>query len=241
MTVTAWDLLVEKRSTIAPSLRRQFWLPLRRLLKMFHVLPVVAAAAVFFLLAFDGQLTEIYVTYLEDSASPGVAATLLRLFAAAVGLGLISAILYEAHYRLSGPRISVIFSMNSEVGTGSRLQQVQDVSAIMIALAPWLGLAAGLLSTGSSLTGVFNKIRDAKADLSDFQHVPTPSGSAIADALLVLAVVMAWLAAAHLKSQSLQRAIMLVNPLAAVLVLWLLVGMPAFRSTTTMIFAALAM
>jgi hypothetical protein len=241
MTTTAWNLLGEKRATMAPSLRRQFWLPLRRLLKMFHVLPVAAAAAVFFLLGFDGQLTEIYVTYLEDIASPDVTVAVFRFVAAAICFGLISAVLHEAHYRLSGPRINVIFSMNSEVGTGSRLRQVQDVSAIIIALSPWLGLVAGLLSTGSSLTGVFNKIRDAKADLSDFQHILTPSGWAIAGALLVLAVVMAWLAASHLKSRSLQRAIMLLNPLAGLLMLWLLVGMPAFRSTATMIVAAFAM
>src|ERR1700683_3389007 len=115
MTVTAWDLLVEKRSTIAPSLRRQFWLPLRRLLKMFHVLPVAAAAAVFFLLAFDCQLTEIYISCLEDLASPAAAIMVLRFCAAALGFALISAVLYEAHYRLSGPRINVIFSMNAEV------------------------------------------------------------------------------------------------------------------------------
>src|SRR5208282_5739486 len=95
MTTTAWDLLVEKRASMAPSLRRQFWLPLRRLLKMFHILPVAAAAAVFLLLAFDGQLTEIYITYLEDVASPGVAVTVFRFVAAALGFALISAVLYE--------------------------------------------------------------------------------------------------------------------------------------------------
>jgi hypothetical protein len=239
MTTTAWELLVDKRATIAPSLRRQFWLPLRRLLKMFHVLPIAAAAAVFFLLAFDGQLTEIYITYLEGIASPEIAVTVFRFVAAALGFALISAVLYEAHYRLSGPRINVIFSMNSEVGTGSRLRHVQDVSAILIALSPWLGLAAGLLTTNASLTGVFNKIRDAKADLSAFQHVPIPSEWAIAAALLVLAIVMAWLAAAHLKSRALQRAVMLLNPLAGVLVLWLLVGMPELSLTAIRIAAAL--
>jgi hypothetical protein len=238
MTTTSWELLVEKRGTIAPSLRRQFWLPLRRLLKMFHVLPVAAAAAVFFLLAFDGQLTEIYITYLEDIASPEVVVTVFRFVAVALAFGLISAVLYEAHYRLSGPRINVIFSMNSEVGTGSRLRHVQDVSAILIALSPWLGLAAGLYKTNISLTDVFIKIRSANADLKAFGHVPIPSNWAIAGALLVLAAAMAWLAAAYLKSRSLQRAVMLLNPLAAVFVLWLLIGTPAFSPTTVKIVAA---
>jgi hypothetical protein len=233
MTSTSWDLLVEKRTSMAPSLRRQFWLPLRRLLKMFHILPVAAAAAVFFLLAFDGQLTEIYITYLENIASSGVGATVFRLFAAAAGFALTSAVLYEAHYRLSGPRINVIFSMNSEVGTGSRLRQVQDVSAIVIALSPWLGLVAGLLHTNAALTEVFNTIRKANAPLSTFQHVPTPSLGAIAGALSAMAVVMAWLAVSHLKSPALQRAVMILNPLAAVLVFWLLIGMPQFGSLAT--------
>src|ERR1700683_317643 len=51
---------------------------------------------------------------------------------------------------------------------------------------------------------------------------------------------MAWLAPAHLNSRSLQRAVMLLNPLAALLMLWLLVGMPAIGSATTRIFAGLA-
>jgi hypothetical protein len=238
MTATAWDLLAEKRATIAPSLRRQFWLPLRRLLKMFHVLPVAAAAAVFFLLGFDGQLTEIYITYLEDLGSPDVAVLVLRLVAAALSFGLISAVLYEAHYRLSGPRINVIFSMNSEVGTGSRLRQVQDVSATVIALSPWLGLAAGLLNTNAALTGVFNTLRKANAPLSTFQHVPIPTAGAIAGGLSALAVVMAWLAAAHLKKWGLQRAVMFLNPLAAVLVFWLLIGIPEFSSVAVRIVIA---
>jgi hypothetical protein len=240
MTITAWDLLAEKRATIAPSLRRQFWLPLRRLLKMFHVLPVAAAATVFFLLAFDGQLTEIYISYLEDVASAGFALAVFRFVAAAIGFALISAVLYEAHYQLSGPRINIIFSMNSEVGTGSRLRHVQDISATVIALAPWLGIAAGLLHTNASLTAVFNKIRDANTDPNTLQHVPTPSALAIAGALLALAAVMAWLAAAHLKSPSLQRAVMILNPLAAGLVFLLLVGLPTATLTKTMVITAIA-
>ena len=155
---SAWAVALQKRAEIAPSLRRQFWLPLRRLLKMFHILPVVAAVALFGLLALDGQLNEIYVSYMEDVASAGVLAMLIRFAAAAAGLALISAVLYEAHYRLSGPRISVIFSMNAEVGTGSHLEVVQDVSAIVIALSPWLGLFAGLLNANLSLNGLFETL-----------------------------------------------------------------------------------
>jgi hypothetical protein len=243
---SAWAVALQKRAEVAPSLRRQFWLPLRRLLKMFHMLPVIAAVALFGLLAFDGQLKEIYLSYMEEVASDGIFVMLIRFAAAAAGFALISAVLYEAHYRLSGPRISVIFSMNAEVGTGSRLGAVQDISAIVIALSPWLGLVAGLLNANVSLNGLFNVLDNAgvekldPAALPQLVHIPMPSAWAVAAAIIVLGIVIAWVAALNPKNYTLQAAIMVLTPPAAALIFLLLVGMPAPSFTLFQIGAVVA-
>jgi hypothetical protein len=240
MTTSAWALIQEKKAELPAALRRAFWLPLRRVLKMFHLLPVVAAFLLFGLLATDGQLREIYVSYLEDVGSGGFVLTVIRFAAAAAGFALISAVLYEAHYRLSGPRINVIYSMNSEVGTSSRLRHVQDVSAIVIALSPWLGLVGGLLHAKGYLAGLFETLRDAGVNPALIQHVPMPSAPAIAAAVMFLGLVMAWLAAANPKDQALQRAIMILTPPAAALLFLLLAGMPEGPITTFEILAIAA-
>lgn len=237
---SAWPLLLEKRAEIAPALRREFWLPLRRLAKIFHILPVAAAAALFVLLAFDGQLTEIYVSYMEDIASAGTATVVVRFVAAAFGFTLISAVLYEAHYRLSGPRIGIIYSMNAEVGTGSRLRQVQDVSAIVIALSPWFGIVAGLLNAKLSLAHLFKTLQKAKIDPADLQHVPEPSVWAVACAIAILGMVAASLVALHPKNRTLQRSVMMLTPLAAALMFRLLVDAPPLDSTAFRLGASLA-
>src|SRR5215510_3384468 len=93
------------------SLRRQVWQPLRRTLELFHVVPVTAAVIVFILLATDGQLREIYLSYLEDlKEGPDRLRTMTHLAAAAAGFMLLSAAFYEAHYQLSTMRINVIYS-----------------------------------------------------------------------------------------------------------------------------------
>src|SRR5882762_9069868 len=89
-------------------LRRRVWQPLRRMMEIFHVLPLTAAILVFLLLAYDGQLREIYIYYLEslNDPEPGQvastvvdsAATAAGFAAALAGFALISAILCEAHY-----------------------------------------------------------------------------------------------------------------------------------------------
>lgn len=239
MTST-WPLLVEKRAEIAPALRREFWLPGRRLINMFHLLPLTAAGILFLLLAFDGQLIEIYVSYLEDIRYAGFAMTAIRCATAAVGFALISAVLYEAHYRLSGPRISVIYSMNAEVGTGFRMRQVQAISATVIALAPWFGLVAGLLHANVSLVNLFGKLHEANTDPAKLEHVPEPLVGAVVAGILILGLVVSSLVAAHPKNRPLQRTIMMLNPLAAALVFRLLINAPPLSATAFRLGASLA-
>ncbi len=111
-------VLAAKAQALEMQLRRVFWHPLRRMMEIFHVLPLTAAVIVFFLLATDAQVREIYVGYLEDLNSrvtvgqptTTCASIFAAYAAAALGLALISAVLYVTHYRLSTMRINVMYS-----------------------------------------------------------------------------------------------------------------------------------
>ena len=121
--------LLEWFYELGPWLRRVFWQPLHQLLEIFHVFPLLAALVVFGLLAGDGQLREIYLSYLESLKSEPLWSA-ISLAAAALGLGLISAVLFEAHYLLSTTRINVIYSSNAKPGGGSKLHGLQRNAAI---------------------------------------------------------------------------------------------------------------
>lgn len=222
--MTTWELLEEKKDHVGPWLRRAFWLPLRSMLRMFHVLPVTAALVVLVLLATDGQLGEIYITYLEDLGSGEFAAMALRILAAAAGFALISAVLYEAHYLLSATRINVVYSNSEDLSNTSRLHPVQEVAATILALCPWLGLVAGLFHANVNLTKLATTLQDAKAAPTSMLHVPLPSAWAIIAAILVMGLAASSIVAAHPKRPRLQRAIILLSPPAAALLFVLLRG-----------------
>src|SRR5580658_4842740 len=149
MTTSA--VLAAKAQALDMQVRRVFWQPLRRMMEIFHILPLTAALIVVLFLATDAQVREIYVAYLEDlNPSTGLTPTAYismaaTFMAAAIGLALISAVLYVAHYRLSTMRINVINSSLSHQDARSMLRTVQRIAAIARALFPWLGIAAGLL------------------------------------------------------------------------------------------------
>src|ERR1700683_2787205 len=104
--------LAAKWRELGPLLHRKFWRPLRNTMEIFHVLPVIAAAVLFLLLATDGQFREIYISYLEGWGDHPLR-WLVSIVAGALLLALISAVLSEAHYALSTMRINVIYSSNS--------------------------------------------------------------------------------------------------------------------------------
>jgi hypothetical protein len=155
-------------------LRRRVWQPLRRMMEIFHVLPLTAAILVFLLLAYNGQLREIYISYLESlndpepgqvaSAVADSAATAAGFAAALAGFALISAILCEAHYWLSTMRINVVYSSLSNPESGSMLRRVQRWAAIGLALVPWLGVAAGLFRAKDYLAEIYPQLQTAGID-----------------------------------------------------------------------------
>jgi hypothetical protein len=86
---------------------------------IFHALPLVAVFILFVLLATDGQLRELYISLLESSTN--TPARLAAVAAAFVAIGLISAVLYEAHFALSTMRINIIYSSYSNPSAKSKL------------------------------------------------------------------------------------------------------------------------
>jgi hypothetical protein len=224
-------VLAEKVRELGPHLRRGFWQPLHRATQIFHVLPLTAALIVFFLLATDGQLREIYLSYLEDlkfypdpaglpaaggtAWTTGFVAAAPGLVMAAVGLALIGAVLYAAHYWLSTMRISVIYSSNSNPGAGSRLPGLQRVAALALALVPWLGVVAGLWGAGSYLADRYRLLNGTKIDaamLDRMQFLPVPSAWTIAVAVILLGLVMAVFLDVYRKTPLLRGAVVVILP-----------------------------
>src|ERR1700722_15560216 len=108
---------------LEPYLRRAFWRPLRLIMEIFHVLPLAAATAVFFLLAWNAQIREVYLTYLEnisDVRNDRILSTTVALAAAAMTFTLLSALLYAAHYGLSTMQLDVVYANRSNPESASR-------------------------------------------------------------------------------------------------------------------------
>jgi hypothetical protein len=233
LAMSSWALLREKEGEFGPWLRRAFWLPVRGTLRTFHVLPVIAAAVVFVLLATDGQLREIYASYMEDIGTANFFATAFRLAAAAFAFTLISAVLYEAHRLLSAGRAESIHASSADLALGARPRPVREAAAIVLALSPWLGLAFGLLNAKFYLADLFAKLQQAGATgLDRMQHVPMPSSAAIVAGILLLGLVLSYLVAASPKNPLLQRAVIIANPPTATLLFLLLETAPQKNPST---------
>jgi hypothetical protein len=233
-TMTALDLLKDKRGEFGPWLRRAFWLPLHGMLRIFHVLPVCAALVVFVLLASDGQLREIYTSYMEDLGTAGLMAVALRLAVAAFALALISAVLYEAHYLLSSERFDMIYSRTAGSGSGSSLHHVREVAAVVLALSPWLGIFVGLLNDKFYLADLFAKLQNEGATgLGSMQHVPMPGPLAIIAGIIVFGLALSYFVAADPKNRTLQSVIIVVTPATAALLFLLLTSSAQVNPSTS--------
>jgi hypothetical protein len=209
-------------------LRRRLWQPLRQMMQIFHVLPLAAAILLFMLLATDGQVRELYISYLEDLNDRW---TLVGLIAVLAGFALISAAFYVAHYQLSMMRINVIYSNLSNPETGSMLRGLQRMAAIGIVLVPWLGLLAGLFGAIQYLAGRFAQLQD-KIDperLRKMQHLPEPNTVAIVVSTVLLGLVVAVFLDRYREYRMLRRAVIGAIPFAASALLLLLTEPPFER------------
>jgi hypothetical protein len=219
------DVLAERWEGIGPSLQRSFWKPLRNMMEIFHPLPPLAALLVFGLLATDGQFREIYIAQLEGpNGNAGAwAASIVTAF---VALGLISAVLYEAHYSLSTVRLKVVYSSYANAEVASRLRMLQRTAAFILVLLPWLGIAAGLFGARNFVAQRYCHLLTVaevpQSELSDMQHLLTPGSWIIAGALAFLGVAIAVFSSVDQQNRIAQRAVACVAPALAFLLFLLL-------------------
>ena len=211
-------------------LRRRVWQPLRRMMEIFHILPLTAAVLVFLLLAYDGQLREIYISYLESLTDPkpgqaastvaDSAATAAGFAAAVAGFALISAILCEAHYRLSTMRINVVYSSLSNPEAGSMLRRVQRWAAIGLALVPWLGLAAGLFGAKDYFAEIYPQLQTAGIDpgqIKSMQELLPKAGiPSITMATIFFALVVGFVVDCYRRHAAVQGVVIGATPFVAI-------------------------
>jgi hypothetical protein len=225
--MTMSEALASKWEELGPFLRRAFWQPLHRMMAIFHILPLTAALIVFFIFATNGQLREIYLSYLENlSGSHWIAAT-AGFTAAAAALTLLSAVLYLAHYELSTMRIGVVYSSYSNPEARCRLRILQRVAAVILALFPWLGLVAGLFGALLYLIERYDRLKGAGVtdhDLTLMLHLQAPSPWEIAIAAVALGVSIAFFLDFYRNNRFVQWAGIFITPLTAAVLLILLIN-----------------
>ncbi len=236
---------------LGQSLRRRVWRPLRRSMEIFHVWPAVAALLIFLLFAYDGQLREVYISYLETvpntgPGDPTVVAVALRIIAALAGLALLSAMLSEAHFSLSAMRIGIVYSRLSNPEAHSLLRSLQRSAGVALALAPWLGVAFGLVHAKDYVENVYPQLRSAGIDPRQIevmqQLLPGAGNFSIIVAILFLALVASALVDRHRRHAAVRNIVFAATPLAAAgLFLHLTNAQHEARGTGQMIAALLAL
>ena len=231
-----------KRVEFGFLLQRKIWRPIRSMMEIFHVLPLVAAVILFVLLATDGQLREIYISYLESSAQDTAVWT-AGIVAALAVVALISAVLYEAHSSLSTMRLNVIYSGSSNPEAGSRLRSLQRTAAFVLAFVPWLGLTVGLLGARMFVADRYCQLVSAAGvtpdQLHSMQYLPMANGWTIAGAVAVLGLTAAYFAAVGEQSRIAQWTVALVAPPLAVLLFLLFTDRLLIWTTATTIICVL--
>jgi hypothetical protein len=243
-------LLGRKVGALELLLRRSFWQPLRWTMEIFHPLPLTAATIVSLLLATSGQIREIYVSYLEDlnlteSTLAAYATTAAAWIAAAIGISLISAVLYVAHYRLSTMRINVVSLTHSNVDAGTVLRKVQRLAGLGLALLPWLAVVFGLFGARNYISYRYYQLRDVArvepATLESMQHVAEPGAWSIAIAVVAVGVAIAAFLDANRREPIIKTVVVAFVPVAAAMLLVLLTNFrPSHRTWIAVVVIALA-
>ncbi|THD45551.1 MAG: hypothetical protein E7774_07710 [Bradyrhizobium sp.] len=213
-------ILKDKYYELDAQLRRRFWQPLRLTMQIFHVLPLAAAVFVFFLFADVSQLSEVYLSYLENATGPDLTQLSLltvNFSAALIGLVLLSALLYAAHFGLSSMRINVIYSSYSDPYERSRIRALQRTAGACLALAPWLGIVVGLYGLRNHLGLIFNsKLTGSQFAPQMFLFTYAPNAWMIAGCFSALGIAIAYFLDHYRKRRIICAAGALLVPLVAI-------------------------
>jgi hypothetical protein len=226
-----WTRYRRRKSEFKFALQLSLWQPLQDIIEKSHILPPVAALAVFSLLASDGQIREIYLSYIEELTIPGLSPqTLVPIAIAVAGLALISALLFEAHYWLTPPvERRNCFAALSDPDAGSNVVALHRTAAIAYALAPWLGVTVGILRTQLYLANSLRllplaSLDDATQPPRINANLPTPGLWTIAATAFILGVAIAYFVYRRRDNSVLRSTVVIVTPAAAICMLALLVN-----------------
>jgi hypothetical protein len=238
------EVLGAKWHELGPLLQRRFWKPVRSMMEIFDVLPLAAGLILFVLFATDGQFREIYIAYLEGPRH-SVAGWIGSIVGAAAVLALISAVLSEAHFSLSTMRINVIYSSYSNPDANSKLRSLQRTAAFVLCFMPWLGLTVGLFGARNFVADRYCQLLSQMpaSQLHDMQHLLMPGGGPIAIAIIFLGTATALFCCVDQKNRIAQRAVALIAPPLAALLLvlftdWLI---PSINQYWSILFCAVTL
>jgi hypothetical protein len=123
--------------TAGQPLRRTLWRGFRGLLEIFHLLPPIAAVAIFVLLANVGQIRELYISYLEER-------NWWQILFGFLGFGLVSFVIFSSHYYLSVIRENIVYRNYVRPGIGFDFHWVRRWGGLIWAAMPWIGMVWGL-------------------------------------------------------------------------------------------------
>ena len=140
-------------------LRQNVWQPISALVDLFHWLPPLAAVIIFALLAYVGQIYELYYTYLEENR-------FLPILFAVVALTVLSVTLQATHYWLSRIREKVVFATHTRPNIGVDFRRFRRGVGWVLAFTPWFGFAVGLAVAGNGVIQRQNKLNAAMTLLS---------------------------------------------------------------------------
>jgi predicted acylesterase/phospholipase RssA len=219
-----WRLWADKKSEVSLYLHRSFWRPLRNTMEIFHVLPLAAVVVLFVLLATDGQLREIYISYLEKPTD-GLTASSIRIAAALLTIALLSALLYEAHNALSTMRINV-FSGHSDRSVDYKLWRLQRAAGFVLAFMPWLGVTIGLFGARNFVADrYFQLLNCAEVDQVTLHHMHPflqVSGVQIGGVAIILGAVTAFFVSIDERNRVGQFVVACITPALSALLFLLL-------------------
>ncbi|MGD0188143.1 MAG: hypothetical protein ABSC25_23235 [Roseiarcus sp.] len=202
-------------------LRRRVWLPLHKMMEIFHILPLTGAILLFFVFATVGQLRDAYISYLENldtSNSASIVSTAIALAAAVASVAALSAALHQTHFWLSARRMDLLYANISDPEAGSILRGVQRMAAVGLALAPWLGILFGLSGAHEYVDNACQQLQKANVPLRhivDMQHLPTTGAYLPLASAAALGLAIAVFLDRFRRDRVLQWAAIIATPFAA--------------------------
>jgi hypothetical protein len=145
-------------SIVQPA-RHKVWHTIRGVMDIFHVLPPIASGLIFYLMAFNDQVRELYGSEL-------VRPNYVHIVLAAIGFILVSCGLYSAHHLFSTIRHNIVYANFMRRSVGRNLRWIRNASGLLWAAAPWAGMTWGLLAEASQFRDDQSRIDTAYKSLA---------------------------------------------------------------------------